>query len=269
MSQIFSGKVFLVGAGPGDPDLLTVKAHRLLRQADVILHDDLVPRAILSLAGPHAEVVSVGKRCGAKGISQDEINARMIAAARGGLDVVRLKNGDPAIFGRLAEELDALEAAGVPFEVVPGITAGVAAAASLHVSLTDRRASSRIVIVTGHRAQDSHNSRKKIDWSALAREDATLVVYMPGYDFSALRDELLAAGLPPDIPAVIVSRASTPAQREWLSTLAQLDASPRMDSPSILLIGRSLARARRKSAAENSALASAIAFAAAELPLRG
>jgi uroporphyrin-III C-methyltransferase len=268
MTQISIGKVFLVGAGPGDPDLLTVKAHRLLRQADVILHDDLVPQAILALAGPHAEIVNVGKRCGAKGITQDELNARMIAAARRGLDVVRLKNGDPAIFGRLSEELDALEAAGVPFEIVPGITAGVAAAASLRVSLTDRRTASRVIIVTGHHAQDSH-SRKKIDWSALAREDATLVVYMPGHDFADLRDELLAAGLAPDIPAVIVSRASTPAQREWLSTLAQLDAAPRMESPSILLIGRSLARAALKSSPDHSALESAIAFAAAELPLRG
>ncbi|MGA8366653.1 MAG: uroporphyrinogen-III C-methyltransferase [Candidatus Acidiferrales bacterium] len=268
MTQIFTGKVFLVGAGPGDPDLLTVKAHRLLRQADVILHDDLVPHAILSLAGPDAEIVSVGKRCGAKGITQDELNARMIASARRGLDVVRLKNGDPAIFGRLAEELDALEAAGIPFEIVPGITAGIAAAASLHVSLTDRRTSSRVIIVTGHHAQDGH-SRKNIDWSALAREDATLVVYMPGRDFTALRDEVLAAGLPPDIPAVIVSRASTPAQRVWPSTLAELAAAPRMESPSILLIGHSLARAGLESSPENSALESAIACAAAALPLRG
>ena len=269
MTRIFTGRVFLVGAGPGDPELLTVKAHNLLRRSDVILHDDLVPRAILALAGPHAEIVNVGKRCGAKHITQDEINSRMIAATRRGLEVVRLKNGDPAIFGRLAEELDALEAAGVPFEIVPGVTAGTAAAASLGVSLTDRRASSRIVIVTGHHAHDTH-SRKQIDWSTLAREDATLVVYMPGHEFADLRDELLAAELPSDIPAVIVSRASTPDQRAWFSTIAQLDVAPRLNSPSILLVGRSLSRAGlEKSAAGDSALESAIAFAAAELPLGG
>ena len=119
-----TGKIYLVGAGPGDPELLTVKAHRLIRQAAVVLHDDLVPEAIVSLAGRAAEVVNVGKRCGAKRITQDEINARMIASARLGLSVVRLKSGDPGIFGRLAEEMEALEAAGVPYEVVPGITAG-------------------------------------------------------------------------------------------------------------------------------------------------
>jgi len=269
MTDVLTGRVFLVGAGPGDPELLTVKAHNLIRNADVILHDDLVLDAILALADPQAEIVNVGKRCGAKSITQEEINRRMIAAARRGLSVVRLKIGDPAIFGRLAEEVDSLHAAGVSFEIVPGVTAGTAAAASLGVSLTDRRASARIVIVTGYHAHDIH-SRKKIDWSTLAREDATLVVYMPGHEFAALREELLAAGLPPDIPAIIVSRATTAAQRAWISTLAELDAAPRLDSPTILLIGRSLARAGlEKSSADNSAIDSAIAFAAAEFPLRG
>src|SRR5208282_4444751 len=120
MMRIVKGKVYLVGAGPGDPELLTVKAHRLIAGAGLILHDDLVPAAILSLAGPQAEVANVGKRCGAKGITQAEINARMIESARRGLNVVRLHGGDPAIFGRLAEELDALHDALVPCEVVPG-----------------------------------------------------------------------------------------------------------------------------------------------------
>ncbi|MGA2718588.1 MAG: uroporphyrinogen-III C-methyltransferase, partial [Candidatus Acidiferrales bacterium] len=195
-----SGKVYLVGAGPGDPELLTVKAHRLIREAGVVLHDDLVPSTIVALAGSDAEVVNVGKRCGAKRITQDEINTLMIGAARRGSSVVRLKSGDPGIFGRLAEEMEALDAAGIPYEVVPGITAGIAAAASLSVSLTDRRKSARVVIVTGHKAY-AGQKQQKIDWKSLAREDATLIVYMPGHEFSNLREELLEAGLSRDVPA--------------------------------------------------------------------
>jgi uroporphyrin-III C-methyltransferase len=238
-------KIFLVGAGPGDPDLLTVKAHALIRSADLILHDDLVPAPILSLASARTMVVNVGKRCGAKKITQLEINRMMIATARRGMTVVRLKSGDPGIFGRLAEELDALEAAGVPFEVVPGITAGVAAAASLRVSLTDRRKSSRIVIASGHRAHENDHA-EKTDWKALAREDTTLVIYMPGRDLAGFTRELLDAGISPSTPAVLVARASTPHQREWRSTLARLPFAPRMDAPSILLIGRPLERAPQR-----------------------
>ncbi len=239
-------KVSLVGAGPGDPELLTLKAHRLIRSADVILHDDLVPAPILALAGARAEVANVGKRCGAKGITQAEINQRMIDAARGGLRVVRLHGGDPVIYGRLAEEIDALETAGVPFEVVPGVTAGSAAAAALGVSLTDRRKSSRVVIVSGHRATKSAPF-DKTEWKEVAREDATLVVYMPGNNFGPLRDELLAAGLSGDIPAAIVSQAATPTQRHYTASLATLCDLPHVDAPAVLLIGRALDRASRKS----------------------
>jgi uroporphyrin-III C-methyltransferase len=248
-----TGKVYLVGAGPGDPELLTVKAQNLLERADVVLHDDLVTPAILSLAGPQAKVVNVGKRCGAEGITQAQINARMIDSARRGLQVVRLKSGDPAIFGRLAEELDALEAVGVPFEVIPGITAGIAAAASLGASLTDRRKSSRVVIVTGHRAH-ANGVQKTLDWQALARADATFIIYMPGHDFGGLRSELLASGLPGEIPAAIVSRATTPDQRQQVTTLGELDKLPRMESPSILLIGWSLDRASQGSSAGDRSL---------------
>jgi uroporphyrin-III C-methyltransferase len=243
MKQVFTGTVHLVGAGPGDPELLTVKAHRLLARADIVLHDDLVPGEILALAGPQAEVVNVGKRCGAKGVTQAEIDARMIESARRGLDVVRLKSGDPGIFGRLAEEIEALAAADVPFEVVPGVTAGIGAAASLGVSLTDRRKSARVVVVTGHHAQKG-GQREKPDWKTLARGNTTLIIYMPGHDFAGLRDELLAAGLDEDIPAAIVSHATTPQQRHQYTTLAELDKLPRMHSPSILLIGRVLEDAR-------------------------
>lgn len=162
------GKVFLVGAGPGDPELLTLKAHRLLREAHLILHDDLVPAEVLALAGPDAKLVNVGKRCGAKRITQGEINAQMIDVARKGTDVVRLKSGDPAIFGRLGEELDALEDAHVAFEIVPGITAGIAAAAALGMSLTDRRSASRLLIASAHHASENAQDATvlpKQDWS--------------------------------------------------------------------------------------------------------
>ena len=249
MTQMAKGKVYLVGAGPGDPELLTVKAQRLIARAAVILHDDLVPPAILALAAPQAEVASVGKRYGAKGASQPEINARMIESARRGLEVVRLKGGDPGIFGRLAEEIDALETAGVPFEVVPGITAGIAAAASLGVSLTDRRKAARVVVVTNHQAPSEQGSQST-DWHGLIRDDSTLVIYMPGHDFANLRDELLAAGCAPDMPAAIVSRASAPDQRYCFTIVGELAKLPRMDSPAVLLIGRSLDRAHRRSSTE-------------------
>jgi len=246
------GTVHFVGAGPGDPELLTVKAHRLLAHADVVLHDDLVPAAILALAGPRAEVINVGKRCGAKGITQAEIDALMIDFARRGLDVVRLKSGDPGIFGRLAEEIDALSAADIPFEVVPGITAGLGAAASLGVSLTDRRKSARVVIVTGHHAHKGR--RERPDWKNLAQGNATLVIYMPGHDFASLREEFLATGLAGDIPAAIVSHASTPRQQHQYTTIGDLDKLPHLDSPTILLVGRVLEDARLR-AADNPLLA--------------
>jgi len=259
-TQIAS-QVSLVGAGPGDPDLLTIKAQRLIREAQLVLHDDLVPAAILAIASPHCEIVNVGKRCGAKGITQAEINERMIQAACRGIRVVRLHGGDPAIFGRLGEEIDALEAAGVRFEVVPGITAGSAAAAALGVSLTDRRKSSRVIIVSGHRATKSA-PYNRTDWKEVARNDATLVVYMPGNNFEPLREELLAAGLSAEIPAVIVSHATTPAERHGIATLGTVHLLPRVDSPAVLLIGRSLDRARPKGQADAS-----LAFQEAELIL--
>jgi uroporphyrin-III C-methyltransferase len=242
MKASMQGRVFLVGAGPGDPDLLTVKAHALIRSAEVILHDDLVSASILALANPHAMVVNVGKRCGSKNITQSEINRLMIASARRGLSVIRLKSGDPGLFGRLAEERDALESARVPYEIVPGITAALSAAASLGVSLTDRRSSSRIVVISAHRAHENENE-PPTDWRSLAANNSTLVIYMPGRNLAALRQELLDAGLDANTPAAIVSAASTPEQREHCTTLGQLDSAPPMPAPTILLIGHTLERA--------------------------
>jgi uroporphyrin-III C-methyltransferase len=241
MVNTLLGQVHLVGAGPGDPQLLTVKAHHLIERAGLILHDDLVPAAILAMAGPQAEVSNVGKRCGAKVITQAQINARMIESARHGLEVVRLHGGDPTVFGRLAEEIDALEEAGIPFEIVPGVTAGTAAAAALGFSLTDRRRSSRVIIVSGHRASKG-TPQEKINWNEVAHEDSTLVVYMPGNDFSRLRGELLAAGLSTDTPAILMSHIGMPEQQQRFATLADLDRLPPLDRPSVLIIGRTLGR---------------------------
>ena len=240
MNESLQGVVRFVGAGPGDPSLLTVRADSLLRSARVILHDDLVAPEILALASSEAVVLNVGKRCGAKRITQGEINSLLISAARRGFDVVRLKSGDPAVFGRLAEELDALSAAGVAFEIVPGVSAGMAAASSLGFSLTDRRLSSRVVFASAHLAPGKDAAPGE-NWRGLAGDSTTLVIYMPGHHLDRLQEELLAAGLAPDTPAVLVSRASTPAQREHYATLATLASSPVVEAPSILLLGRAVA----------------------------
>lgn len=241
-AMIIAGIVYFVGAGPGDPELLTLKAHALLRRADVVLHDDLVTPEIIAIAQKTAQIVNVGKRCGKKDITQAQINHLMIDAALHGLAVVRLKSGDPGVFGRLAEEISALEASDIPYEIVPGVTTGIAAAASIGASLTDRRSSSRVVFLTRHHATEKANNAQ--DWAAIARADTTLVVYMPGRDLVALRSELLDAGLSPDCPAVIVSRVSSPYQQEWVTTISALDQAPELDSPSILLLGRTLAPVR-------------------------
>lgn len=226
-----AGKVYLVGAGPGDPDLLTVKALRLIQNADVLLHDDLVPNAILELAREGADVVNVGKRCGMKNITQEEIHELMIAHARAGQCVVRLKSGDPLIFGRAAEEMKALSEAGVTFAVVPGITAAFAAAAAIPCSLTDRNAASNVVFSTGHHAQ-SHNHAPLPEL-----EDATRIVYMPGRDLGLLALQWLQEGLPPDFPCAIVSHAAQPGQQVQRTTLGELENAPATLSPSLLIAG--------------------------------
>ncbi len=225
------GKVSLVGAGPGDPDLLTVKALRFIQSADVILHDDLVPPAILELAATFAEVVNVGKRCGTRNITQEEIHALIIAHASAGRTVVRLKCGDPLIFGRAAEEMKALTDAGVAFEVVPGITAAFAAAAAIPCSLTDRNAASNVIFSTGHHAQ-SHN-----DAPIPEIEDATRVVYMPGRDLTLLALQWLDEGLPADFPCAIVSHAAQPEQQVQRTTLGELGTVHPTQSPSLLIAG--------------------------------
>ena len=234
--RAIAGQVYLVGAGPGDPDLLTVKALRLIESADVILHDDLVAPAILDLALPQAVVVNVGKRCGTKTITQDEINALMIEHARGNRSpdkqsVVRLKSGDPLLFGRAAEEMTALADAGVNYEIVPGVSAAFAAAAAVGCSLTDRNWASNVIFSTGHHAQ-SHN-RAPLP----ALEDATRVVYMPGRDLTLLAEQWLEEGLPPELPCALVSHAAQPDQQVVHTTLGKLGESAPAAAPSLLLAG--------------------------------
>lgn len=221
------GKVYLVGAGPGDPELLTVRAARLLASVEFVLHDDLVPAAVLALANPRGLTVSVGKRCGAKKITQAEINRLMIDKARQGVSIVRLKSGDPLVFGRAAEEMDALRVAGIPFEVVPGITAAFAAAASLQCSLTDRRTSSGIVFSSGHHAADG----------PAEHSEPTRIVYMPGGDFSGLATEWRAAGVSPDLPCIAISRAAQSDQQITVTTLRALARVEPGPAPVVLLAG--------------------------------
>jgi len=234
------GKVYLIGAGPGDPDLLTVRAMRLIQSADVILHDDLVPREILELASPRAEIANVGKRCGVKNITQEQINALMNEPARAHHRVVRLKSGDPLIFGRAAEEMAALGEAEVPFEVVPGITAAFAAAAAVPCSLTDRNSASNVMFSTGHHAQSHDRSHLP------QHENTTRVVYMPGRDLRLLALEWLQQGLPPDFPCAIVSRAAQRGQQVHRTTLAELGNAAQTQAPSLLIAGWAIGESAAK-----------------------
>ncbi len=235
------GNVYLVGAGPGDPELLTLKALRVLGAADVVLHDDLVSPEIIELASRAARVYNVGKRCGRKAISQDEINSLMVAYAGAGLSVVRLKGGDPLIFGRAGEEMDALREAGIDFEVIPGVTAALAAAAAARISLTDRRRASRVIFVSNHRCA----GKSPLDWRRVVSLGATIVVYMPGDDYGSLAAELCAAGLSGEIPCVIVSIAATPQEQIHRTTLGLLPQTPRLAAPAMLVIGTVAAADRR------------------------
>ncbi len=227
-----TGKVYLVGAGPGDPELLTRKAWRVLQSANVVLHDDLVPRELLRVLPPTAQVVNVGKRCGAKGISQAEINQLMVQLAREGKIVARLKSGDPLLFGRAGEEMEALRAAGVEFEVIPGVTAALGAASAARISLTDRRHASRVVFVTAHR-EGGTGLRNERHVAA----DTTYVIYMPGNRYAELAAELKAAGIESEIPCVVISRATTKDQAIFRTTVGQLPECPGAASPSLLVVG--------------------------------
>lgn len=229
-----AGTVYLVGAGPGAADLLTVRAQRLLQQADVVFHDALVDPEVLALA-PQARRVAVGKRCGRHSTAQRFIERQLVDAARRYAVVVRLKGGDPMIFGRAQEEIDALAAAGVPVHVVPGVTAACAAAAGLARSLTVRGQARSVVVLTPRVGEDGPAG----DWARAAAAADTVALYMASRDARAVVDALLAAGLPGSRPAVWVEAASMPGERSLHAPLAELPARAAElgDGPALLLVG--------------------------------
>jgi uroporphyrin-III C-methyltransferase len=227
------GKVYLVGAGPGDPELLTVKALRLLRSADAVLHDDLVSPEILKFVPSTAQMHNVGKRCGKKKILQGDINCLLVALAASGLRVVRLKGGDPLIFGRAGEEIEFLRRNNIPFEIVPGVTSAFGAAAAAQIPLTHRRASDALVLITAHRASENDDS----DWSKFVASGATLVIYMPGQNYSKTARRLAGAGLAGETPCAVISSATTPYQRTHRTTVQNLHRAPQLPSPTLLVIG--------------------------------
>jgi len=232
-----SGKVYLVGAGPGDPELLTLKAARLLSGADVVLHDALVSEGVLALIPRAAEVINVGKRAGQKLLTQDEINSLLVSYAQTRQTIVRLKGGDPTIFGRAGEEIEALRKTGIAYEIIPGISAALGAAATAGISLTDRRVASQILFTTFSRGSDG----SVMDWGCVTNT-TTLVLYMPGADYGEVSERLLAGGLPADLPCVIVSRASGSEQQVRWSSVARLASEERLPAPALLIVGRVASR---------------------------
>lgn len=227
------GKVYLIGAGPGDPELLTLKAVRILANADIVLHDALVSREVLALVSPAAEILDVGKRAGRKFLTQDEINSLQVSCAETRGIVVRLKGGDPSIFGRAGEEIEALRKAGIKYEIVPGISAAMGAAAAAGISLTDRRVASQILFTTFSRGVEGN----AIDLGCVTPA-TTLVLYMPGAEYTEVSARLRYGGLPEDLPCVIVSGASGPQQKIRWSTVARLASEEKLPPPALVIVGR-------------------------------
>jgi uroporphyrin-III C-methyltransferase len=240
------GSATLVGAGPGDPDLLTLRAVIAIQRADAVLFDALIDPAILDLARPDARRIDVGKRCGRHTMQQAAINRLIVTLAQSGAHVVRLKGGDPLVFGRGGEELDSLRAAGVPVEIVPGVTAACAAAASLQIPLTHRDVARSLHFVTGH---GSDGEVPAHDWRALAASGGTIAAYMASKTLRRVAASLIEAGLPGSTPAVAVknaSRANESHRHGTLGTLADLLEADGPDGPTLVLIGTVVAMARTR-----------------------
>ncbi len=232
-----AGIVHLVGAGPGDPDLLTMKAHRLLQRADVVIYDRLVSAEVLVMARRDAERIYVGKRRGNHSMSQDEINDRLVALARAGKSVVRLKGGDPFVFGRGGEEIEALARAGVAVEVVPGVTAALGCAASAGIPLTHRDHAQACVFVTGHLKDGSID----LDWQMLARPRQTVVIYMGSGSLPVIASQLIAHGLPASTPVALIENGTTERERRVVGTLATIDRlamRARLQGPTLCMVGQ-------------------------------
>jgi len=234
-----SGKAYLVGAGPGRPDLITVRGLQLLRRADMVLYDHLVARELLDEVPPHAERVFVGKDPERHTVTQEVINELLVDRVRAGLQVVRLKGGDPFVFGRGGEEAIALARAGVPFEVVPGVTSGIAAPASAGIPVTHRGVANSVTFVSGH-------SPGNVDWQALARSRGTLVIYMAVAGLARIVDALLGAGLLRETPAAAIERGTWESQRIVRASIADLPGEASraaLSSPAILVVGECVALA--------------------------
>ncbi|HEY4837065.1 MAG TPA: uroporphyrinogen-III C-methyltransferase [Candidatus Acidoferrales bacterium] len=228
-----ASKVYLVGAGPGDAELLTLRAVRVLASAHFVLHDALVSAEVLAIAAENAVLENVGKRCGERVIRQEQIHARMIELARAGFSVVRLQGGDPAIFGRAGEEISALARAGVKWEIVPGITAASAAAAAAGISLTDRRTAGQLIFLAGHRASDG----AALEIPGPPPGGATVAIHMPATSYAEIVREFLNSGWCAETPCILVSEAASVRQRVLQSTIGSLGNCDRLPSPSILIVG--------------------------------
>jgi uroporphyrin-III C-methyltransferase len=231
------GKVYLIGAGPGDPELITVKGLRCLGRADVVLYDRLVSEELLTEARVGAELIFVGKGPCRHSMTQDEINARMIACARSGRTVARLKGGDPFVFGRGGEEALALALAGIPFEVIPGISAAIAVPAAASIPVTHRDYASSVTIVTGHEAS---GDKTKVNWQALAQLGGTIVVLMGMQALGNFTSRLREAGLSPDLPAAVIQEGTTLRQLVVIGTLADIAEralAANLTSPATTVIG--------------------------------
>jgi uroporphyrinogen III methyltransferase/synthase len=240
------GKVFLVGAGPGDPSLITVRGAQCLAEADVVLYDYLVNPELLRHTPANAERICLGHPHGGREMLQHEINQRMVAAAQAGMKVVRLKSGDPHLFGRGFEEIDVLVAAGIAYEVVPGVTAAFAAASHAGIPITHRDLASAVAFITGHRRCDG--AGEELDYDALARFPGTLVFYMGMTTSRQWSDALLRGGRSPDVPVAIVRRASWPDQETILCTLgtvADLIERQNVRPPAVVVVGEVVALAPR------------------------
>ncbi|HTK36361.1 MAG TPA: uroporphyrinogen-III C-methyltransferase [Caulobacteraceae bacterium] len=251
-----AGKVWLVGAGPGDPDLLTLKAARVLAAAEVVVHDRLVPEAILALAAPTARMIHVGKRKSHHSVPQDGINELLVALAGQGFQVVRLKGGDPFVFGRGGEEMLACRAAGVEIEVVAGLTAGMAASAAAGAPLTHRGLAQAVTFVTGHAAPKAGDAwgEPDLDWTFLARPNHTVVVYMGLSTAPLIAARLAAAGRGLQTPVLLVENVSRANERRVLATLDGLaEAAADLDGPTILIIGEVAALAEVQGVVEAAA----------------
>ncbi len=248
-----AGEVWLVGAGPGDPELMTLKALKILQKADVVVHDGLVSDEILDLSPQGTRRISVAKRKSRHSYSQDEINRMLVAFALEGLTVVRLKGGDPFIFGRGGEELEACRAAGVVCHIIPGVTSALAAGANAGAPLTHRGSAQAVTFVTGHA---SEGGEPNLDWAGLARANQTVVIYMGLSQAAPIAARLMAAGRAASTPALIVENASRVDERRIVTTLVGLaEAAAVLSGPALLMVGEAMALAEAGGPAEFAAMA--------------